>query len=99
MLYITLLLFVTAGKEDIFNEYEEKVLPILARYNGTLLYRIRPGKEQHIIAAGEYPYEIHVVSFKTPLDFEQYKMDEERLSYSHLFKESVYKTLMTQGMV
>ncbi len=97
--YITILLFVIKGKEDVFNEYEEKVLPLLSRHQGQLLYRIRPEAQQYITPQDEYPYEIHIVSFETITGFEQYKADKDRQSHAYLFRESVSKTLMIEGFV
>ncbi len=96
-LYITLLIFIKEGKEETFLTYEEKVLPILPKYNGQLLYRIRPDKTHFIHSQDEYPYEIHLVSFHSKEDFENYKQDKERISYAHLFQASVSNVLLLEG--
>lgn len=44
MLYYTQIIFVKEGKQDVFNEFEGQVLPLLKRHKGELLYRIRPAK-------------------------------------------------------
>jgi len=98
MIYITLLLFVRDGKEQLLNEYESKVLPLLTSYGGRLLYRIRPQKGQHIVTPEHYPYEVHIVSFPSVTDFEQYKADDVRKSYSYLYTESVEKAILIQGV-
>ncbi|MDJ1478891.1 DUF1330 domain-containing protein [Cytophagaceae bacterium YF14B1] len=90
-LYITLLLFVKSGKEDVFLEYEAAVLPILPKYNGMLHHRIRPEQTAYIQPTESIPYEIHLVSFASTTDFENYRQDSERKQYTPLFQESVEK--------
>lgn len=96
-LYITLLLFVNEGKEAVFQTYESHVLPMLSRYEGELLYRIRPEPQAYLQHSQEIPYEIHLLSFASPTDFERFKQDEERRSYAPLFQESVRKVVLIEG--
>ncbi len=97
-LYITLLLFVKEGKEDIFQTYEEKVLPILGRYEGELIYRIRAQADSFLHLGYEMPYEIHLLSFASLADFERFKQDDERKAYAYLFQESVRETILIEGI-
>jgi hypothetical protein len=97
MIYYTQIIFLKTGQEDIFNEFEEKVLPLLNRHNGKLLYRIRPAKTCVIATGWGYPYEIHLVSFLSRKDFEAYRDDKERLQYLHLKDQSVEKILLIEG--
>jgi|SRR3712207_3172880 len=97
MLYYTQIIFIKEGKEDLFNEFEAHVLPLLSRHNGELLYRIRPTKTDFIEKTWEYPYEIHLVSFPTKEDFESYRDDKERLQYLPLKNQSVEKMLLIEG--
>ena len=97
MLYYTQIIFIKEGKEDLFNEFEAHVLPLLSRHNGELLYRIRPTKTAFIEKSWEYPYEIHLVSFQTKEDFESYRDDKERLQYLPLKNQSVEKMLLIEG--
>ncbi|MDA0196910.1 MAG: hypothetical protein O2951_18045 [Bacteroidetes bacterium] len=48
MIYITQLIYLKPGKEEIFNEFESIAIPIISNYNGQLLSRIRPVKEAFI---------------------------------------------------
>ena len=48
MIYITQLIYVKPGKEDLFLQFEDKVLPIMYSYEGEMLYRIRPEKDSFI---------------------------------------------------
>ncbi len=97
MLYYTQIIFVKEGKHDVFNEFEEHVLPLLQRHNGELLYRIRPDKTSVIATNWGYPYEIHLVSFQTRKDFESYRDDKERVQYLHLKEVSIEKALLIEG--
>lgn len=97
MLYYTQLIYVTPGKEDTFLAFEEKVLPFLEKHNGSLLLRIRPDSEVVIESLVEVPYEIHLVTFQTRKDFENYANDEERHKYLHLKKDSINKVLLIEG--
>lgn len=97
MLYYTQIIFVKEGKQNVFNDFEGYVLPLLNRHNGELLYRIRPDKTSVIATSWGYPYEIHLVSFPTRKDFESYRDDQERLQYMHLKEESIKKALLIEG--
>lgn len=98
MIFITQLIYIKEGKEDIFDQFENVAIPSILRYNGKLLLRIRPEKnniiEQNI---EEAPYEIHLVQFASEEDFENFKHDEERKKFLHLKNESIRLTLMIKG--
>lgn len=96
-LYLTQIIFVHEGKEDIFNAFEAIAIPKIAEYNGTLIYRVRPESAQFINDVAEKPYEIHFVSFDFEADFKRFMQDEERKSYLHMFKESVREVLLVGG--
>ena len=42
MLYITQLIYIKEGQENIFHEFEHIAIPIISKYNGQLLIRVRP---------------------------------------------------------
>ena len=42
MIYITQLIFIKEGQEDIFHQFEDMAIPIILKYNGRLTLRIRP---------------------------------------------------------
>ena len=48
MLYYTQIIFLKKGMENSFNLFEEKVIPLLDKHKGKLLYRIRPTKDSII---------------------------------------------------
>jgi len=97
MLYYTQVIFLKEGQEDAFNEFEAHVLPLLRRYNGELLYRVRPEKSAVIATTWGYPYEIHLVSFLNRADFEAYRDDKERVQYLPLKTQSVEWMLLIEG--
>ncbi len=97
MIYITQLIFVKDGQESVFLEFESMAIPLLETYNGKVLYRVRPDKENFIDAEGELPYEIHLVSFESEQDFKAFAQDKKRDAFMHLKKASVRATLTTKG--
>ena len=97
MIYITQLIFVKPGKEDVFHQFEDVAIPLIERYNGKLIYRLRPDEDSFISAAEERPYEIHFVSFDSEGDLENFMRDESRLKFMHLKNESVRSMLLVKG--
>ncbi len=97
MIIYTQLIFIKLGKEKIFHEFEERVLPLLAKYGGELLYRLRPNLSEELVSTLGHPYEIHLVSFKTKKDFEAYRDDPARTNYVKLKNESVEKIMLIEG--
>ncbi|MFD2520981.1 DUF1330 domain-containing protein [Emticicia soli] len=97
MIYITQLIFVKEGKEEVFHEFEDNVLPLIERFNGKLLYRVRPSEAAYILTDGEQPYEIHFVSFESEDDLKAYMRDDGRLKFIHLKNESVQSMLLVKG--
>ena len=94
--YYTQIIFVIKGMEKTFNDFEDKVLPLLKKHNGIILYRFRI-TENCIIEAIDHPYEIQVISFQSKNDFEAYRDDKERKHYLQLKDASVKKTLLIEG--
>ncbi|KOY88270.1 hypothetical protein AD998_17560 [bacterium 336/3] len=98
MVYLTQLIYVKEGKEDAFNQFEVVAIPTIAKYNGKLLFRIRPETNNFIELNVEKPYEIHLVTFETIEDFENFKGDEERKKFLHLKDESIRESILIQGI-
>jgi hypothetical protein len=97
MIYITQLIYIKEGQEQTFNQFEEIAVPIILKYNGQLLLRIRP-KENEIIEHNiEAPYEIHLIGFETENDFENFKQDEERKKFLYLKEQSIKSVLLIKG--
>lgn len=97
MIYITQLIYLKEGKEQVFHEFEEHAMPIISKYNGKLLLRIRPNPEDIIEKNIDAPYEIHLVEFDSESDFENFRQDEERKKFLHLKEQSVQSALLYKG--
>lgn len=97
MIYITQLIYIIAGQENIFNQFEDIAIPIISKYNGRLLLRVRPDDNSFIEHHMDRPYEIHLVEFDTEQDFENFKQDEERKRFLHLKEQSIKASILIQG--
>lgn len=98
MIYLTVLLFIKTGKESVFEEYENTVLPILKEYNGIIIHRLRPNYENYIgNSTEEQPYEIHLISFPSNNDFKAYLQDSKRLSFNSLKDDSLKYSYIYKG--
>src|SRR5580692_9344240 len=98
MIFITQLIYVKEGQEKAFHQFEEIAIPIILKYNGRLLIRVRPDNKSIIENNVDRPYEIHLVEFDTDLDFENFKQDEERKKFLHLKDDSVKSILLIKGV-
>ncbi|MFC5410260.1 DUF1330 domain-containing protein [Larkinella bovis] len=98
MLYYTQILFVKPGQETVFHSFEDQVLPLLARYNGELVYRVRPSESAVVTTTFGYPYEIHLVTFPAKADFEAYRDDPQRLQFIDLKNQSIDRVLLIEGV-
>jgi len=97
MIYITQIIFVKEGKEDTFFEFEDLAIPLMEKYNGRIIYRLRPSKEAFISEQKELPFEIHFISFDSQNDLTNFMNDDNRLKFIHLKKESIKSTLLIKG--
>jgi uncharacterized protein (DUF1330 family) len=97
MVYLTQLVYVREGREATFQEFEAIVLPLLAKYGGELLLRLRPDAASKIEGSQDVPYEVHVVRFANEDDFFRCVNDEERQRVLHLKDESVSVSLLIKG--
>jgi uncharacterized protein (DUF1330 family) len=97
MIYLTQLIYIKQHQEEIFDEFEKVAIPIISRYNGKMMLRIRPDKNSILESSIEQPYEIHVVSFETDDDFKRFMGDEERKNYLHLKEQSVKSVFIFKG--
>ncbi|KAA5544233.1 DUF1330 domain-containing protein [Adhaeribacter rhizoryzae] len=92
-IYYTLLVYLREGQDPIYQAYENKVLPLLPKYNGRLELRLKSNK-----TAPNQPDEIHVASFPSVADFEAYRDDPERLNSAGMFQDSVAEAVLVQGV-
>ena len=98
MIYFTARIFVKEGKEKVFQQYEELVLPVLKEYSGELIYRIRPTKETFVAAEEELPFEIHFISFNSEKDFSDYANDSRRKEFLQLKDDAIKSTFLVKGV-
>ncbi len=98
MIYITQLIYIKEGQQDIFHQFEDVAIPIILKYNGQLLLRIRPDETSFIEANIDKPYEVHLVEFATETDFENFMQDEERKQFLHLKEQSIKAVTLIKGI-
>ena len=97
MIYLTQLIFVKSGKESVFQQFEDFVIPLMERHGGRMIYRVRPSQLSFVSAEEERPYEIHFVSFDSDEGFQRYMRDDTRLQYMHLKDDSVKSIVLVKG--
>lgn len=98
-IYITQLIYLNDGEENTFYQFEDIAIPIISKYNGKLLLRVRPSKNEIVESNIDHPYEIHLVEFATEVDFENFKQDEERKKSLHLKEKSIKSVLLIKGNI
>ena len=97
MIYFTQLIYIITGQEEVFDAFEAIAIPAIAKYNGKLLLRVRPGKDALIESNIGQPYEIHLAAFETENDFINFSQDEERKKFLHLKEQSIQSVLLIKG--
>ena len=97
MIYVTQLIYIVPGQEKTFDQFESVAIPLISKYNGRMLFRVRPNDGAFIERQWDRPYEIHLVEFDSQQDFENFKMDEERKKFLHLKEQSIKSSIMIQG--
>ena len=97
MIYITQLIYLKPGKEEVFDEFEAVAIPLIYKYDGVLLFRIRPEKSNVIAADERVPYEIHLVKFPGEDNFHMFMKDEERKNFLHLKEQSIESVVLIKG--
>ena len=98
MIYITQLIYLKEGQENVFDEFEDIAMPVILKYNGRLLLRIRPDENSFIEYNIDKPYEIHFVEFDSEQDFENFKQDKERMKFLHLKEQSIKTSILIKGI-
>src|ERR1700741_2622047 len=97
MIYITQLIYIKEGQEQIFHQFEDVAIPLISKYNGRLLLRLRPDEASVIEANTGKAYEVHLVEFATDADFENFMRDEERKQFLHLKEQSIKSVTLIKG--
>ena len=94
MILITQFIYLIPGKETTFAQFEELALPLIAKYQGKLLLRLRPAPDSIIESNIETPYEIHFVEFPSENELDLFFKDETRKKFLHLKEASVRQSSM-----
>jgi uncharacterized protein (DUF1330 family) len=94
---ITQLIYLKDGQEIIFDQFEEIAIPLISKYNGQLLLRVRPDASSIIQSTLEKPYEIHVVEFPSDTDFDNFMKDDERNHFLHLKEKAIKSSILIKG--
>lgn len=97
MIYITQLIYIKEGQESVFHLFETIAIPIILKYNGRLLLRVRPTEDTFIEQHIDKPYEIHFVEFNSEQDFQNFAQDEERKKFLHLKEQSIKSSILIKG--
>lgn len=97
MIYFTQLIYIKPGREHVFHEFESLAIPLIARYNGSLMLRLRPAESEIIERNISAPYEVHLVSFPTDQDFENFMNDKDRKGFLHLKEDSIESSMLIRG--
>lgn len=98
MIYITQLIYIKPGQEDVFDQFEAVAIPIIARYNGQLLLRLRPSAASIIESTIDAPYEVHLVNFPAESDFTAFMQDDERRQFLHLKEQAIERVVLVKGV-
>ena len=97
MIYITQLIYIKSGQEEVFDQFESVAIPIISKYNGKLLFRVRPSADSFIEKNVESPYEIHLTEFESDTDLQNFMKDEERKQFLHLKEKSIELSVLYKG--
>ena len=97
MVFITNIIYLHEGQQHLFDEFEEIAIPIIRKYNGRMLARIRPDKHAFIEQCIESPSEVHLCEFDTEDDFQAFLKDDGRTAYLHLRAQSVKSNILVKG--
>lgn len=97
LLYFTQLIYLREGGEEAFHQFEDVVLPLLPKYNGQLLLRLRPTEDSFVAHTIEKPYEMHLLTFESEEDFARFVQDKTRKQFLHLKEQSVASVLLLKG--
>ena len=97
MVVITQIVYIHAGMERVFDEFEAVAIPLIGKHGGELLLRLRPNPECVIAGSIDLPYEIHLVRFPSDEALASFTADPERQWVLHLKNDSVRSSLIVRG--
>ncbi len=97
MIYITQLIYIIKDQESVFDEFENKVIPLIAKYDGLLLFRLRPSADDFISCDIDIPFEIHLVQFPTDAQFRKFLEDKDRQAHIQMKNDSIRLSIIIVG--
>lgn len=97
MIFITQLITIVEGQEQIFDEFENTATALLFKHNGCLLFRVRPTTNNFIGNSILKPYEIHFITFPKQEDLDNFMQDKERNKHLYLKEQSVKISFLVKG--
>lgn len=95
--YLTQLIYLKPGQEEIFEQFEQYALAMLGDHQGQLLVRVRT-RDNRNEGSLESPDEIHLVSFPSRDHYHAFIQDERRQQILHLKEASVLRMLLIEGI-
>ena len=98
MIYLTQLIFIDFKFAEEFLAFENFAIPLMYKYKGKIIYRIRPSSDNFIyLDTEETPYEVHFISFPNEEFFTAFMKDDSRLKLFHLKEKSVKVSILIKG--
>ena len=97
MVFITNLIYINPGQEKVFDEFEKFAIPIMSKYKGRMLARIRPQEDAFIEYDIDRPYEVHLGEFESEEDFNAFLADDERKKFLHMKDQAIRSTVLVTG--
>ncbi|MGL4759508.1 MAG: DUF1330 domain-containing protein [Patescibacteria group bacterium] len=97
MIYCTQLVYIIEGREEVFDQFEEMMIPLIEFHNGKILLRTRLNAIDVVERSLELPYEIHLTSFESDADFENYLKDKRRTDFLELKESSIKSSFIIKG--
>jgi uncharacterized protein (DUF1330 family) len=92
-LTLVVALYIQAGREAEFEQFESQAASIMKRYGGAIERRIGCA----VIAGDENPHEVHVVTFPDEQSFERYRDDADLSALAELRNRAIRKTTIWRG--
>jgi uncharacterized protein (DUF1330 family) len=93
-LTLIVMLFLNAGHESDFEDFESSAAEIMRRHGGAIERRVRCAGRAD---SGE-PYEVHIVTFPDQQALDRYREDPDLQRLAALRAKSIHHTVVWQGL-
>ncbi|MCB9230047.1 MAG: DUF1330 domain-containing protein [Bacteroidia bacterium] len=97
MITLVQFIYLHPGKEEIFHQFEDIAIPLMEKYGGCMIHRIRPDQDAFIEGENDRPYEVHYMSFPSDADLNAFLKDESRKQCLHLKDASVRRSVLLRS--